>query len=132
MEYNTLSEKAAFLSGLIKGKQIDDEITLAMADLLCAIANEVDAHDDAIVDMEDDLFDLSEAVGDIEEDIYDYDDDEYADDEDDDDEDLYEVTCPQCGETIYIDDLSLDSGDVACPACGEILSLIMDDEEPGE
>ena len=100
MDYNTLSEKAAYLMGLIKGKQIDDEITLAMADLLSAIAAKADAQGEQLDDLEDDLFELSDVVSDIEEDIYGDEDDDLDDYDDDDDEDLYEVTCPQCGEVI--------------------------------
>ena len=47
---------------------------------------------------------------------------------------LYEVTCPQCDEKIYLDEEMLDDGAVQCPACGcEIeLELEEDTEEKDE
>ena len=71
------------------------------------------------------------------EDDNDYDDD-YDEDEDDDeydfgdDEVIYEVKCPTCGEVINIDEEMLDEGSTTCPNCGEELEFDMDESEEDE
>ena len=59
------------------------------------------------------------------EDDYDYEDD----DEELDDEELYEVTCPSCGDTIQLNDEMLEEGSIVCPGCGETLEFDFDDDE---
>ena len=49
-----------------------------------------------------------------------------------DDEDLYEVECPACGEVICIDGCIVDEGEMDCPNCGEHLEFEMDEEEEDE
>ena len=63
------------------------------------------------------------------------DEDDAEDDEYDfgDDEVLYEVKCPTCGEEITIDEQMLDEGSTVCPNCGEELEFdLEEDEEPKE
>ena len=44
----------------------------------------------------------------------------------------YEVTCPTCNETTYLNENSLNSGVIKCPSCGEILELgYVEDELDG-
>ena len=54
----------------------------------------------------------------------------YGDGEEDDecgcDDDLYEVTCPSCGDQIYLDEDMLLEGDTVCPNCGEKLEFDFD------
>ena len=54
------------------------------------------------------------------------------DDEDDYDDDMYEVTCPNCGNTITVDFDVIQSGEIPCPNCGENLEFdlsCLEDEE---
>ena len=47
------------------------------------------------------------------------DDDDYLDEDDN----FYEVTCPSCGETTYMDENTLLEGSISCPKCGEELEF---------
>ena len=69
---------------------------------------------------------------------YDFDEDDDDDDDFEYDEDLYEgddvyeVTCPTCGETFEVDDVMLDEGEINCPECGELLEFDLQIEDPPE
>lgn len=129
----TLTEKVAYLKGLIEGLQIDDtkpegKIIKAMSDILEDMAltvadleDEVDSLDEYVSDIDEDLAAIEDiAYEDDEDDDEDYDDDEdsedWEDEYDDDDTEFYEVMCPHCGEVVYLDE-SIDPGHVTCPAC---------------
>lgn len=43
--------------------------------------------------------------------------------EDDDDEFYYEVTCPNCQETICLSEDIIEEGQIDCPNCGECLEF---------
>ena len=151
----TISEKAAYLKGLMDGLNLDtekaegkmisaivellgdvtkrltdvEETTIAISDELDEIEEDLDAIEDYILDEEDD-----------EDDWYDEDEDDELWDEDDDYEEgfeygdpettIYEVTCA-CGEVVVFDEDTLEEGSVVCPNCGETLefSTEEDDEE---
>lgn len=113
----TLTEKVSYLKGLMDGLDIDT--TKKEGKLLKAI---VDILDDAaltVSDLEDEMAQVSGQVDEIdedlaalEEDFYELDDEE---DEDFDEDDYFEVECPNCGQEIYFDeDIALD-GQVECP-----------------
>ena len=145
----TLSEKAAYLKGLMDGLKLDTEkdenkVLAAVVDMLSDIAENV-------ADLEDVVDTISDELDCIEEDLdaiddYLLDDEDYDEDEDDEDyedvdddydfggETLYEVKCPTCGEEITIDEQMLDEGSTVCPNCGEELEFDLeeDEEEPKE
>lgn len=62
----------------------------------------------------------------------------HHDDEEDEDEDLtdlydeenplYEITCPNCGEVVCMDEDMLFSPDCACPNCGTSFEIEMDED----
>jgi formylmethanofuran dehydrogenase subunit E len=97
--------------------------------------------------LQDYVEELDEDLGDVEEYLFteegdvdvDEDDDLFDDEDDEDDEDeieesdsdIYELECPSCGETIYLDESLLDETDILCPACHESITfdIEMDDEE---
>ncbi|MBQ7820849.1 MAG: hypothetical protein IJ391_01010 [Clostridia bacterium] len=129
----TLTEKVAYLKGLIEGLQIDEskpenKIIKAMVDVIDDLAltvtdleDEVDALDEYIEEIDDDLAAIEDIAyeDDDYEDDEDVEDDEFEEwDEDDDEEDseFYEVMCPHCGEVVYLDD-DIDPTCVTCPAC---------------
>ena len=146
----TLTEKTAYLKGLMEGLNTDDKVIAAIADILSDMAAE-------IAEIRDDVDELSEVVdvidedlGEVEKDIYEIDDDDdhccccdddddedyddYDDDEDEyeeifDDEDLYEVTCPTCGDTICLNAPMIEDGSINCPNCNELLEFDLDDIE---
>ena len=123
----TVTEKAAYLRGLFEGLDLEekkDETKLfkAMLDVIDDLAMPVS-------DLEDELALVSEQLDAVDEDLDDLEQYVYEEDECDcDDEGVYEVDCPACGETVYFDEADIDNGFAACPACGEKLEFDLDDE----
>lgn len=134
-----LSKKAAYLKGLMDGLKIDTEtnegkILAAMADLLEEMAASVEDIADEVNETVELVDILDEDLGELEDAVYgDYDDDDDDDDDEDFDGDLYECVCPNCGDTICLDENIIADGSIECPNCGENLefdfSEIEDDEE---
>ena len=148
----TISEKAAYLKGLMDGLKLDtdkaegkmiaavvellgdvtkkltdvEDTTIAISDELDEIEEDLDAIEDYILDVEEDLEEEFE-----EEDDYGFDDEEdYEEGFDFGDEDsiIYEVKCP-CGNIINFDEETLEEGSIVCDECGELLEFSLDDEE---
>ena len=124
-----ITEKVAYLKGLMEGKKIDTEsnegkILAAMADILEDIGLELEDLWNAQGELEDGLDVVSDDLEDVEDTVYGEDeDDESFDDEYYEDEDCYATTCPTCEETIYFDESVLEDGQVICPNCGEKLEF---------
>ena len=163
----TIVEKAAYLKGLTEGMGLDPEagegklwgvLTELMGDIAHKLEeheNALDAHEETLGDVYEQLIYLQEITLPTEE-LTDYD-DEDVDDEDeeddgpytpslrlyeDDDEEkgeddeelpydgvLYDVTCPGCGENITFDEETLDKGSIQCPNCGETLEFDLGGDE---
>ena len=130
-----ITEKVAYLKGLMEGMKIDTEtnegkILSAMVDILEDIGLELEDLWNAHGELEDGLDVVSDDLEDIEDIVYDEDDeesfdDEYYEDDAEEDEDCYATTCPTCEETIYFDESVLEDGEVICPNCGEKLEFDM-------
>lgn len=119
----TNSEKAAYIRGLMEGMDLDPnaketKLFNAIVDLLDDLSLSVEEMEDAYDELSGQVDEIDEDLGELEEEFYDIDEDEYDDDddawEDDEDECYYEVTCPNCGETLEFDLEEDDSCD-----CGE-------------
>lgn len=137
----TLTEKVAYLKGLMEGLNIDTDkpegkVLKSIADILEDMAVSVSDLEDSMEDVEeyvdeldDDLADVEDIVYDDEDDEDDEDDDEYEDDDEDDDEDsdFVEVECPYCGETVYFDPADVDPENIICPSCNQSFSCICDE-----
>ena len=152
----TISEKAAYLKGLMDGLDLDtekaegkmisaivdllgdvtkrladvEETTIAISDELDEIEEDLDAIEDYILDVEDDLDEEEDEYYD-EEDDYGFDDDEdYEEGFDFGDEDsiIYEVKCV-CGNVINFDEETLEEGSIVCDECGELLEFSLEDED---
>ena len=148
----TISEKAAYLKGLMDGLNLDTEkaegkmisaivellgdvtkkltdvedTTIAISDELDEIEEDLDAIEDYILDVEEDLEEEFD-----EEDDYGFDDgEEYEEGFDFGDEDsiIYEVKCP-CGNIINFDEQTLEEGSIVCDECGELLEFSLEDED---
>ncbi|MBM6898752.1 hypothetical protein H6B10_03385, partial [Gemmiger formicilis] len=94
-----LNAKAAYIRGLMTGMEFDPaskngKVIAAMMDLLEEMAATVTEHDNALDQVYDELETLDQDLDDMVADLYGEDDEEA---EDEDSEDLYEVTCPNCG-----------------------------------
>lgn len=131
----TLSEKSAYLKGLMEGLQMDAEKPeVKMIQAIVDVLQEVGR---AIADVEENARTVSDELDLIEEELDTlgsivFDEDEEYDDDFDFDDALYEVKCPKCGEQVVIDEDMLEEGFTICPECGERLEFDMDDLEEFE
>ena len=153
----TISEKSAYLKGLMDGLKLDTEsnegkMIAAIVDLLGDMSKRMVDIEDTTIAISDELDEIEEDLDAIEDFIMDEDDeddwDEYEDDEDyydpddeddeeepeegfdfgDEDSTIYEVECA-CGNVIDFDEEVLESGSIVCPNCGETLEFTFDDDE---
>ena len=147
----TISEKSAYIKGLMDGLNLDtekaegklisalvelmgdvtkkltdvEETTIAISDELDEIEEDLDAIEDYILDEEDEDWDED----------YEDEDDEWDEDEEyeegfdfgDEDSTIYEVECA-CGEIITFDEETLEQGSMICPNCGETLEFSFEDD----
>ena len=148
----TISEKAAYLKGLMDGLNLNTETSegkmiSSIVELLGDMTKKITDIEDTTIAISDELDEIEEDLDAIEDFIIDEDDDydeDYEDDwDDEDDEDdeydegfdfgdedstIYEVECA-CGEIINFDEETLESGSIVCPNCGETLEFSLDDED---
>ena len=150
----TISEKSAYLKGLMDGMSLDttkDEgkMIAAIVDLLGDMARKVTDIEDTTIAISDELDEIEEDLDAIEDFILDEDEDEYYDDDfDDDDFDdddyedegfdfgdedsiIYEVKCA-CGNIINFDEEVLEEGSIVCDQCGETLEFSLEDDDDDE
>ena len=150
----TISEKSAYLKGLMDGLKLDTEtaegkMIAAMVDLLGDVTKKLTNVEDTTIAISDELDEIEEDLDAIEDFIMDEDEDDYDDDEDDfddyDDEDfeeegfdfgdedttIYEVKCI-CGNVIAFDEETLEAGSIVCDKCGETLEFSFEDEDEDE
>ena len=134
-----ISEKVAYLKGLMEGLNIDEQtnegkLFTAIVDVLDEIALEIEDLTDEVMELGDGLDVVSDDLSDVEDIVYDDDDDDDDDDEDDEDEEeeCYATTCPECEEEIYFDDTVLEDGALLCPNCGAKLEFDLSDLENAE
>ena len=128
-----ISEKVAYLKGLMEGLNIDEQtnegkLFTAIVDVLDEIALEIEDLTDEVMELGDGLDVVSDDLGDVEDIVYDDDDD----DDDDEEEECYATTCPECEEEIYFDDTVLEDGTLLCPNCGAKLEFDLSDLENAE
>ena len=132
----TITEKVAYLKGLLEGKGVEDKEMNLIVEILTDMANN-------LADLEDYTAELTEQVDAVDEDLNTLEEDFYeAWDEDEDcdcgcdccdcDEEYYDVTCPSCGEDFEVDEDTLLDGGVECPACGEHLEFDFDEDEESD
>ena len=153
----TISEKSAYLKGLMDGMKLDTEsnegkMIAAIVDLLGDVTRKVVDIEDTTIAISDELDEIEEDLDAIEdyildeEDDYDEDEDEdddfWPDDEDEEDDEMgdegfdfgdeettvYEVQCA-CGNIIDFDEEVLESGSIVCDKCGETLEFSFEDED---
>ena len=131
-----ISEKVAYLKGLMEGLNIDEQtnegkLFTAIVDVLDEIALEIEDLTDEVMELGDGLDVVSDDLGDVEDIVYDDDDDDDDEDEDE-EEECYATTCPECEEEIYFDDTVLEDGALLCPNCGAKLEFDLSDLENAE
>ncbi len=144
----TISEKSAYLKGLMDGLSLNTEtnegkMIAAIVDLLGDMAKRVTDIEETTIAISDELDEIEEDLDAIEdyildEEDLDEDEEDLWDDEDEDFEEgfdfgdeettIYEVECA-CGEIIDFDEEVLEQGSMICPNCGETLEFSTEDEE---
>ena len=147
----TISEKSAYLKGLMDGLNLDTEtaegkMIAGIVELLGDVTKKLTAVEDTTIAISDELDEIEEDLDAIEDFIMDEEDDDDYDDYDDDFEDedddfedegfdfgdedttIYEVTCA-CGNVIDFDEETLEQGSMICPECGETLEFTTEDDE---
>ena len=146
----TISEKAAYLKGLMDGLELDTEkaegkMIAAIVELLGDVTKKLSNVEDTTIAISDELDEIEEDLDAIEDYILDdEDEDEDWDDFDDcdcddcdceegfdfGDEDsiIYEVQCV-CGNVINFDEETLEAGSIVCDECGETLEFDFEDED---
>ena len=149
-----LTEKLAYIKGLREGLGLEGDtkeakVLLAIVDLLDDLTETVSMNEADIDQIYDEIDAIDEDLTDVEDALL-YDDEDDWDDEcdcdecthhhhHDDDDDLYdeenpmyEVICPGCGETVVMDEETLLSPDCACPNCGTSFEIDFDEDEDEE
>lgn len=133
----TITEKVAYLKGLMEGLGVDDttkegKVFNAILDILDDMALSIEDLDSSVDELSEMVDAIDEDLGSVEDDLYgDEDEDDDEDDEDeeleyDEDMEIYEVTCPTCGETFNVSEEMLDAGETKCPECGQALEFDLD------
>ena len=123
----TITERAAYLKGLMEGLELDAE--KKEVKVLNAIVEMLDDMSLTVADLEDGYSELSDQLDAVDEDLYSLEEDFYEEDDDYDEDDdvFYEVTCPTCQKTICLSEDVLLKGEIECPECGESLEFDLDD-----
>ena len=154
----TISEKSAYLKGLMDGLNLNTEagegkMIAAIVDLLGDVTRTLTDVEETTIAISDELDEIEEDLDAIEDYIMDVDFDEDEDEDDDDDDDfddedddeeyeegfdfgdedstIFEVTCA-CGCVIAFDEETLEKGSMICPDCGETLEFVVDEDEEDE
>jgi len=157
----TISEKAAYLKGLMDGLNLDTEkaegkMIASIVELLGDVTRKLTDIEDTTIAISDELDEIEEDLDAIEDYILDEEEDEDEDwvnplwnddDEEDDwddedeyeegfeygDEDsiIYEVKCA-CGNVINFDEETLEKGSIVCDQCGETLEFSFDEDDEEE
>ncbi len=125
----TISEKVAYLKGLAEGLDLDVEkskegkLISVMIGILEEMAMSIEDLEENDLDLGEEIDVLSDDLADVEEIVFGED-----FDEDEDEDDYFEVECPNCEEPLIIDDEVLEEGVIQCPNCEEKFSLDLSDD----
>ncbi len=127
-----ICEKIAYIKGLAEGLDLDEnskevKVLNAIIDLLGDITEEICDIEDACDDMSEQLDAVDEDLSAVEDIIYECDDDDCDCGCDCcEDDGLYEVECPNCHDTVYLDEDMLEDEGIDCPNCGTHLEFDFD------
>lgn len=127
-----ICEKISYIKGLAEGLSLDDttkegKVLNAIIDLLGDITEEICEIEDGCDEIVEQLDAVDEDLSAVEDILYGEDDDCCdCDDCDCEDEDLYEIECPACHDTVYLDGDMIDEGGITCPNCGTELEFDFD------
>ena len=121
----TISEKVAYLKGLSDGLNIDTEkskegkLISVIIDILEEVGMSIEDLEENATAMGEEIDAISDDLSDVEEIVY------------EDDDDFFEVECPNCKEELCIDEDVLEAGFIECPNCHEKFALEVNEDECG-
>ena len=128
-----ICEKIAYIKGLAEGLSLDE--TTKEGKILAAVIDLLDDMTSEICEIEDGCDELMEQIDAVDEDLSAVEDIIYGEDEDDCcdcddccdyDDEVYEIECPACHDTIYLDGDMLEEEGMTCPNCGTELEFDFD------
>lgn len=125
----TISEKVAYLKGLAEGLDLDVEkskegkLISVMIGILEEVAMSIEDLEENALALGEEIDVLSDDLADVEDVVF-----EDEDDGDNDEDDYFEVECPNCEEPLIIDDEALAEGVIECPNCEQKFSLDLSDD----
>lgn len=131
-----LKEKVAFIKGMMEGMEFD--VTTKEGKVLNAVVELLDQMADSVAQIDEDVDQLYDEVDALSEDLEDVESCVYGDDEEDDEDEaydeeyeagLYEITCPNCGEVVCVDEDMLADENLACPNCGTKFEVDFSEED---
>lgn len=134
-----LTEKIAYIKGFAEGLNLDenkDEVKVLnrILDFLNDMAEEVqelgelyDEAADMIEEIDEELCDLEDALIESSEDDDEDDDSCDCDDCSDEENPIYEVTCPNCNNKFCVEEDELLQGEMECPECQTTLEFDFSD-----
>lgn len=145
----SMKENSAYIKGLLDGVELDKttaegKVIAALCEIVDKMAEEMDSLNEKLETANAYIEELDEDLGCVEELVYedlgcdcgceDEDECDCCDDdccdccgeEEDDDDGFLCVMCPNCGDTIYIED-TVDPEDVVCPSCQK--PIVSDENE---
>ena len=130
----TISEKVAYLKGLAEGLDIDVEkskegkLISVMIGILEEIGMSIEDLEENNVALGEEIDAISDDLSDVEKVVFDEDDEDECCGCEDEDDDFFEVECPNCGEQLVIDEDVLEAGTIQCPSCKQKFALDLSDE----
>lgn len=134
----TNSERASYIRGLMDGLELDQnaketKVLNAIVELLDDLCLSMEELEDGYAELSEQVDEIDEDLGTLEEEYYDLDEDcgcgHHHGGEGDFDDAVFEVTCPNCRNTIELNDEMLEEGSITCPGCGETLEFDFDDDD---
>lgn len=138
------TESLGYLKGLLDGLDLDDnkketKVFKAIVDVLSNLTEDVDDMTEGMEMLAEQIDAIDEDLADVEDYLVDDDFDCDCDCDDccdcDDEYQEFEVECPLCGAEITVDEDTVLNGTIPCPNCGEMLEFEVecdcedDDEE---
>lgn len=135
------SNRASYIRGLMDGMELDPNAKETK--LFSAIVELLEDLSVSVEELEDGFDALSEQVDEVDEDLGSLEEEYYGIAEDGCGchghghdcgchETTFEAICPNCGETIELDDDMLDEESIECPHCHETLEFDFDDDDDDE
>ena len=133
----TITEKVAYLKGLADGLAIDTEkskegkLIAAIIDILEDMGMSLEDLEESTTALGEELDAVSDDLSDMEEVIFGGEDEDKGCCCGEDDEDFFEVECPECHKPLMIDQDVLEAGVIECPSCHRQFAVSNEEDDCG-